>query len=228
MLTYCCGSGSEKVKVEQADTDEMRGECVETSPGTWEPNAELDSSLAPSLLYENDPNMFYVSLVTFPEQGLGLDLDLLDATGIMVNDVLGGAAKSWNTHADLRHQVCYGDRIMEVNGTRGSSQDHLEILRDDENVKMWLKRPVAVRIRGNASLNSIGLEIICAADSSTLLIERVTEGIVEDWNVDNPDFAVHQHDRIVEVNGTTGFATELMRSLRNLAKLELLIFCYNV
>jgi len=93
---------------------------------------------------------------------------------------------------------------------------------------MWLKRPVAVRIRGNASLNSIGLEIICAPDGSTLLIERVTEGIVEDWNVDNPDFAVHQHDRIVEVNGTTGLAAELMRLLRNLAKLELLIFCYNV
>lgn len=233
---YLCCCKSDRVEGERVGVSEMitKNETSHIIGSVREADAELAtpaSTLPPAstLLPENDLNMFYVSIDTLPEDGLGLDLDLLDDTGIMVNAVLGGAVHSWNKQADSGLQVRYGDRIVEVNGVRGNSQDHLDRLKEVESLQLWLKRPVAVRISGNAYFKSIGLVITYAPDGSTLLIQEVKkEGIVVDWNEDNPEFAVHEHDRIVEVNGAAGFATELMELLRSVDEVELLIFCYNI
>merc|ERR1712150_25708 len=151
-----------------------------------------------------------------------------DEAGIMVNQVMGGAVHSWNTQAGPDLQVRYGDWIMEVNGARGPSQDLLHRLKDEGSLKMWIKRPAVVRICGDTSLKAVGLVITYALDGSTLLIQCVKEGIVEDWNRNNPELTVRKHDRIVEVNGTTGCASSLMSLLRLQIKLELVIFCYNI
>lgn len=227
MFEACC-CRSEDVAVEKVSQDDCAEKQMEVRSSVEEPDAELDGVLTPLWLPEDDPNMFSVCIVELLENGVGLDLDLLDDTGIMINNVLGGAAESWNGKADPDHQMCYGDRIMEVNGTRGNSQDHLALIRDEGSLQMWLKRPVVVRISGNATLDSLGLVVTYAPDGRTLLIQEIKSGMVKNWNLDNPNLAVREHDRIAEVNGVTGFASELMDLLRVEVNLELVIFCYNI
>lgn len=228
MFDACCSKSEEGVPVEKVNRNECAEKQMEIPSNVEEPDAELDGVLAPLWLPRTDPNMFYVCIVAVQEKGVGLDLDLLDDTGIMINDVLGGAAKCWNGRADPDHQMRYGDRIMEVNGTRGSSQDHLERIRDEGSLQMWIKRPVVVRVSGDLALDALGLVVTYAPDGRTLLIQEIKSGIVKNWNVDNPNLTVQEHDRIVEVNGVTGLAAELMALLRVEVQLELVIFCYNI
>mmetsp|Transcript_89377 Transcript_89377/g.266596 ORF Transcript_89377/g.266596 Transcript_89377/m.266596 type:complete len:143 (-) Transcript_89377:207-635(-) len=47
-------------------------------------------------------------------------------------------------------------------------------------------------------------------DGVTLLIDAVTGGLVEAWNIQNPKLALKQGDRIVEVNNFRGQVTELV------------------
>merc|ERR1712137_609614 len=117
---------------------------------------------------------------------------------------------------------------MGVNGARGDPQDLLRELRDVERLKIWFKRPAVARICADTSLKPVGLIVTYTPEGSTLLIHHVKEGIVEDWNMKNPELAVCKCDRIVAVNETTGCATNLMSALRLQIKLELVIFCYNI
>lgn len=231
-------STAEGPQVEKINTDHNTEQHAEASVGEpdAEDDAEMDTDQSPKNdndrskppLATDDPSIFHVSLV-IPESCVGLDLDLLDDTGIMVMAVLGGAAESWNAKADPEHEVRHGDRIMEVNGSRGISRDHLKLIKDEEKLQMSLKRPRITKISGNTTLKSIGLVITYAPDGYTLLIKQVKPGIVEDWNANNPNLAVRKHDRIVEVNGCPGLATELMELVRaEVEHVEITLFCYNI
>lgn len=226
--TCCCKSHRERGAVEVLEPENCSPKGASEVEGFLAaPVAENDGIQqisAPN--YTNVPNMFQVSIAKLPEDPVGLDLDLLDETGIMVNAVLSGAVNSWNMVAAPDLQVRHGDRIVEVNGARGDSRELLRLLRDEENVQMWVKRPVVVRISGDNSIHPIGLVITYAPDGTTLLIQQVKAGIVADWNEIHKEVTVGRYDRIIEVNGSRGYATDLMALLQK-QKLELVIFCYN-
>eukprot|EP00929_Paragymnodinium_shiwhaense_P039195 TRINITY_DN20610_c0_g1_i1.p1 TRINITY_DN20610_c0_g1~~TRINITY_DN20610_c0_g1_i1.p1 ORF type:complete len:296 (+),score=68.71 TRINITY_DN20610_c0_g1_i1:75-962(+) len=60
-----------------------------------------------------------------------------------------------------------------------------------------------------------------SADGQTLIIESVTDGLVQNWNQDHPDAQVKTFDRIVEVNGTRGNEHALLEEMRQLKPLQI-------
>jgi len=47
------------------------------------------------------------------------------------------------------------------------------------------------------------------SDGVCLLIDKVNDGLICEWNKANPDKEVRKDDRVVSVNGTSGNAQEL-------------------
>lgn len=67
------------------------------------------------------------------------------------------------------------------------------------------------------------LGIVIHAHQSYLIVDKVGEGFVADWNMTNPDEAVHVKDRIVGVNGESGDTDRLFNACQGEGILELLI-----
>jgi len=66
----------------------------------------------------------------------------------------------------------------------------------------------------------IGLDVDIA-DGTSLTVEGIAEGAVDDWNRSNPDKAVRVGDRIMAVNGISWNATSMLAECRKPAKLEM-------
>mmetsp|Transcript_28666 Transcript_28666/g.66095 ORF Transcript_28666/g.66095 Transcript_28666/m.66095 type:complete len:157 (-) Transcript_28666:65-535(-) len=70
---------------------------------------------------------------------LGVDVDLSEGCVMLVETVSGGLIGDWNqNHSDC--QVRPGDKIIEVNGHRGSVNDMLQACKDDTSLHMVVLR----------------------------------------------------------------------------------------
>lgn len=74
--------------------------------------------------------------------------------------------------------------------------------------------------RGNAPL---GLEAEVEHRTGSLLILEVKEGPVSEWNQAHPEAKVQPGDIIVDVNGVTGKATELVQVMKGVELLQMVI-----
>mmetsp|Transcript_127309 Transcript_127309/g.249479 ORF Transcript_127309/g.249479 Transcript_127309/m.249479 type:complete len:130 (+) Transcript_127309:126-515(+) len=54
----------------------------------------------------------------------------------------------------------------------------------------------------------LGIDVDLSVGDS-LVVESITDGLMQDWNKANPDKAVKEADQIVAVNGTRGKSEEL-------------------
>eukprot|EP00416_Gambierdiscus_australes_P030415 CAMPEP_0171090570 /NCGR_PEP_ID=MMETSP0766_2-20121228/31941_1 /TAXON_ID=439317 /ORGANISM="Gambierdiscus australes, Strain CAWD 149" /LENGTH=154 /DNA_ID=CAMNT_0011548579 /DNA_START=112 /DNA_END=576 /DNA_ORIENTATION=- len=61
-------------------------------------------------------------------------------------------------------------------------------------------------------------------DGATLLIDAITGGLAQKWNVDNPDKEVKQGDRIIEVNGIRGDVELLVQECKKSKVLEMTVW----
>lgn len=88
----------------------------------------------------NVGDVFSVTLTRTRHMKLGLDLDFVPTReAIPVRAITGALAEEWNReHQDA--QVLPGDRIVEVNGTRGTAEQMMKALKDSEEVRMTLVR----------------------------------------------------------------------------------------
>mmetsp|Transcript_8666 Transcript_8666/g.15604 ORF Transcript_8666/g.15604 Transcript_8666/m.15604 type:complete len:159 (+) Transcript_8666:117-593(+) len=70
---------------------------------------------------------------------LGVDVDLSEGCVMLVETVSGGLIGDWNkSHSDK--QVRPGDKIIAVNGHRGSVNDMLQACKDDDELHMIVLR----------------------------------------------------------------------------------------
>lgn len=169
---------------------------------------------------------FSVTITKVPGKHLGLGLDILDQVSAVVDLVDKGPVREWNReHPDL--QIKLGDRIVEVNDTRGQAREIVQRFREDMTLKMVLRRPKEVMVTF-IKTKELGLQLHFSQESSALLILEVAEGHVRDWNDANKGRGVRPGDRIVEVNGIRGKAPDLMEQIRENDELELLCHCYEV
>lgn len=85
-------------------------------------------------------DVFTITLMRMGDTKLGLDLDFVPTReAIPVRAITGALAEEWNReHPDS--QVRAGDRIVEVNDTRGVADQMMKALAESEVVKMTLVR----------------------------------------------------------------------------------------
>jgi len=147
---------------------------------------------------------------------LGLDVLHEDNETLLVSRVRDGPLQSWNaSHSDCCVQQ--GDRIVEVNGKRGSSELLIDTIRGERALQLKVRRllefivVVQRPINGNTRL---GLHVM--QFGRYLRIEQVADGPFRCYNDRvGLDRQVRASDFIVEVNGVRGTSAELLQAIHN-------------
>jgi len=148
---------------------------------------------------------------------LDLDIDFSDGKTLLILKVKDGPIKDWNMRNPPNLQVKHLDRIMEVNGVRDDASKIRDIIKSEKDrLLVTLKRPkeysVVVSKGNKGSGAKIGLDIVHSGTES-LIIRKLKEGLIADWNAVNPGSQVLVGDRIVEVNGKRGDSQKLLDSV---------------
>lgn len=151
----------------------------------------------------------------------GIQIDGSDPECTIVRKVNeDGMVAKWNTSAPENKIVKEGDRVLEVNGTQGSSIEMAKILRQEGPFTLLLQKPqekvVALRRPGELGVvlnyQKAGAN---AQGSISPWIAKINGGLLGSWNIQNPEEAVSVHDRIRAVNGISGTPEEIMAAIRD-------------
>jgi len=158
-------------------------------------------------------------------ESMGLNLDLLDGVTALITVVKEeGAIAKANGKRLAADKVKAFDRIVEVNGVRGKAKSIAEMIAQSTNLTMIMRRPLQefdVVVVKKESSTPLGVDLNYAPNSS-LLILRVTDGLVQEW-CDAGNRPVNAKDRIVAVNGVRGQPQQLLNQIKDASDLTLTI-----
>mmetsp|Transcript_47556 Transcript_47556/g.134247 ORF Transcript_47556/g.134247 Transcript_47556/m.134247 type:complete len:264 (+) Transcript_47556:138-929(+) len=154
---------------------------------------------------------------------LGLELDLSDDMTAHICLVGPGCILTYNAQAAPELHVKIGDFIVEVNGVRDDSSKFLKMLKTEANTTIIIKRPVefCVYVTKKRNNSKLGFGYHKAARGISLLVYTLDEGLLKEWNVENPDKAVLKNDRIIAVNGIRRNTDLMAKTIEEADKLEL-------
>jgi len=146
---------------------------------------------------------------------LGLDLSLTGGVVARVTGVQPGPVQDWNEKASKENQIREGDMIVEVNGVSSKATDMLRRLREDTILNLVVKRRIEFMVQICKGTQIIGMDVQCTKNREGLLVNKVKDGAMKNWNLANPDRMVNKDDRIVEINGFSGEAKALLHKLKD-------------
>eukprot|EP00812_Abedinium_dasypus_P005673 NODE_1713_length_1077_cov_335.328767.p2 GENE.NODE_1713_length_1077_cov_335.328767~~NODE_1713_length_1077_cov_335.328767.p2 ORF type:complete len:290 (-),score=60.32 NODE_1713_length_1077_cov_335.328767:21-890(-) len=175
---------------------------------------------------------FRVDLVKeFSTQELGAMLTVIE-NRLLVGDIRGGPLADWNEkHPDL--PVLRGCQIIDINGVRNDTDEMLSAGQACDTLSMLvlpptpemlntLKKfsvPFTMKLRRSSAKEPTGVILKIVGDR--ILVDRVEEGLVKEWNSRMPAMAVEAGDEYIEINGVQGSADAMLDAGR--AKLDLTI-----
>lgn len=154
--------------------------------------------------------------VIVDKDGGELGLDVMQQDGaLIVSRIKTGPLTVWNQH----HQdasVSRGDRIVEVNGHRGSAQELITAIKAASSLRLVLGRveEFRVTIQRAQGVRHLGLEI--TQHPQCLQVLSLSEGPVQRWCQSvEPELQVLPGDLIVEVNGERGTCAQILGVLQS-------------
>lgn len=165
--------------------------------------------------------------------GMRLGMSILEHVGetLLVTAVTGGLCEEWN-HRHHGHdvQVRPGDRIVVVNGIRQNTYLLLEECKKNKVLHMGILRPPCQELAPGVILLPLdktgGMKLgidISQHDGRTLLVTEIRDGLVREWNRENPCHQVRPGDRIIKVNSCVNCARRLLEECRKGTILRLAI-----
>eukprot|EP00930_Biecheleria_cincta_P007250 TRINITY_DN108445_c0_g1_i1.p1 TRINITY_DN108445_c0_g1~~TRINITY_DN108445_c0_g1_i1.p1 ORF type:complete len:214 (-),score=17.93 TRINITY_DN108445_c0_g1_i1:112-753(-) len=149
---------------------------------------------------------------------IGLILDSTDLKRIIVSSVRkNGLAFEHNMTAWAAKKICENDCIKSVNKI-SDGETILDVLQNVEvkRLEMVLQHAEErqVEVHKTSVSRSLGLVLITPLEAHFIGIDEVlSTGAVADWNHRNPDDPVRAHDKVLSVDGHTGFVTELVHMM---------------
>jgi len=229
-------SEAPKIVVEKGD-DSPRGPAAQElakDKGGYPTDEKAASKESPKVfVQEAEKNVeeatdeFRISLSRerLSQSDLGLDIDSSDSKTLLILKVRDGPVKDWNTRTSKELRVRHLDRIIEVNGVSDDSTRLQDIIKAERDLLLLtIKRSKEVSCvleKGSSGpTTKIGLDIVHSGMES-LLIKRVKEGLISDWNSKNPDRPVKVGDRIVQINGKRGDSNKLLDMVAVEQKLDI-------
>lgn len=147
-------------------------------------------------------------------KSLGLGLEVADEKNAMVAKIFPGLVQEYNASAQGNEQIRSRDWIMKVNGTTGGSVESMvSKLRESGKVDLMLMRTPSWTVTVNQEGKDLCDNLKHAEDGVCLIIMDLPEGLIA-WNTANPKKIIKRLDRILEVNGTSGKATDMLEMLK--------------
>jgi hypothetical protein len=156
----------------------------------------------------------------------GLDLDEMDGKYLFVMDVKTGAFKKYNEKQEnLDARLAPRDFIMKVNEKEGNVKEMLKELQTAKNLKVVVRRPqeIIVAIDKKEAKAPLGLEFAKKSKGNALLINKVLDGPIKDWNDQNEKHKVCDLDRIVDVAYSQGKASALQAKMTKATKFHAIV-----
>ncbi|CAL1158344.1 unnamed protein product [Cladocopium goreaui] len=163
---------------------------------------------------EDEGPIFTASLSRGGERLLGISVDRSDTNCVVVRDVTGGAAGSWNTQMPHK-QIRTFDQVLEVNGDTVNGDDIARKLENEsQEIVIKFRRPEERKVILEKP-GRLGIDVNYRKTSVKPWVASISPGLVADWNKENPDLAVLPHDRIVAVNDVSGNIDMILEKLRS-------------
>jgi len=160
-----------------------------------------------------------------PDEALGIEVETLDSETALVLDIKDGAFRRWNKENKGR-AVNIGDKIIEVNGISGNSTQILQTLKSSSRLDLQLQRSQLVQVSLDLAGKDLGLSIVAAPRSATVMVKTVLPGAISEWNALNWDEQVKEGDRIYMVNGKYQNLNKVLEGLRKNDRLEMSVWAY--
>ena len=201
-MLLCCCTADDKAPPEV--------ESEERIPAT-RPFFQTSSAFRPDSI----PDVFWVSVST-KGSPLGIILDVTNPECAVVKEITNGPLRDWNENCSEDKRVTLLDRVVEVNGVRGSSIELAKALGnpDATEYSITMQRPEERRVclirPGEIGMVMNYKRIGAVAP----WVSKITSGLLSQWNESMPDQAVHVHDRLIAVNGEKGTTEELLAKVR--------------
>lgn len=192
----------------EAREDEIKATSERLKKATLSAPSEAEKAAWPG---ENLPaprsKEFEIAVSKAPEQAdLGVVVDYDDRVTLKVIRVKPGLIQTWNEACSEEMQMRGEDRIVGVNGVRGSTDEIIAEVAKATDLKLIVQRrsEMMISLRKKNASQSVGVDI----DSTQVTVLKVKDGPVKDYNdglsAKQAEFAIQGGDRIVEVNGVAG------------------------
>lgn len=170
--------------------------------------------------YPDEPCADFVVQLQNPQfKALGVDLDTQANSLVYVNDVKDGVVQVYNRTAKPESRLGPGHFIIKVNGVEGLASDMVDEMNRLASLRLLVRKPftmcVAIDKKSHKGLLA-GVDFVKRSAVGCLLINQLSEGPIEEWNIVNPGREVRVGDRIIAVNGQKGKAADLLKKLKAL------------
>lgn len=159
---------------------------------------------------------FLVTIQKTPfSRDMGISLIKVDGVGLLVHTVQEGLISDWNL-SQPNLMVLQHDCIYKVNGQTGFPSDLFGLLKSENELELTIRRceTFCVQFNQRDECRGLGLGFEYNASRMTLPINSLRDGLMADWNQEDPSQAVRVGDIIVTVNGVCGSASKMLGKIR--------------
>lgn len=123
----------------------------------------------------------------------GLDLDLMDRMHARVNSIREGPVKAYNERAGPLQRVQVDDFVYSVNSFR--SPEFVTQFKQ-QSLQLLVRRPLKFSVAVAKRNGTLGLDLWYEHNSSpALLVTKVNDGPVSQWNAEHPQRRLERFDR---------------------------------
>eukprot|EP00927_Polykrikos_kofoidii_P056925 TRINITY_DN51016_c0_g1_i1.p1 TRINITY_DN51016_c0_g1~~TRINITY_DN51016_c0_g1_i1.p1 ORF type:complete len:223 (+),score=30.63 TRINITY_DN51016_c0_g1_i1:110-778(+) len=174
----------------------------------------------------SDEQTFVIEVSRCPGQSLGLELSTISLRYFQVVCVGAGPLEDWNDcRTENERPLLAGDKIVEVNGIRGQKQ-MLAAVREDENIRLTVQEREEFPVIVSKDAGPLGIDIKVKSKYEGLLITKINEGSIFNWNIRNPERQVNECDRVVEINGFRGTSKDMFERLKSAEMVHMVIVSF--
>lgn len=150
--------------------------------------------------------------VTKDGDEVGIDVLQHEKDSLRVTNIKAGPILLWNQQ-NPDQALRPGDRIVSVNGERGDSEQLIGAVRAAQELCLGMRRILWLRVELWKDEGPLGIDV--SSHSRSLKILKIRPGPFTTWNSKaSTDHRVCENDQIVEVNGVTGEADDLLQAIR--------------
>jgi C-terminal processing protease CtpA/Prc len=150
--------------------------------------------------------------ITKESEELGLDVLQHDSATLLITRIREGLVDRFNRGQPDECIVQAGDRITEVNGSSGNSEELISTIRSSQTICMTIRRLIEFTVTVSKLSQRLGINVMQGGCSLTVL--GLTDGPFSQWNnCVNQDLKVQPGDLVVEVDGVRGTAEDLLQAI---------------
>jgi hypothetical protein len=145
-----------------------------------------------------------------------------------------GAVDKWNSTCPESQVICTSHRVCSVDGDAGNGTKLVlkisKAQKTNQEINLILQRPRKIRLKLQKMIGEpLGMVFRYIDAPFGLLISGLRDGLIQDWNSENPSLAVKVGDRILSVNGREtqlGGAEKVIEILQSEMDVELVILSW--